>query len=243
MNNLLKATLLGTSLFTGAALATPTTIFVQADNVTGMAKVEYGMGNVAPKFSFQLIDSDITDNLDSYRPGQYNVDFTISGLWLDIHENGSDVRYQKDYGDDPFSISGGPVTLGDLPSLSGMRGPLSWDLDIHDKFLSFEYDFDDDSNVDYDALASFARLFTFSDVYDLSKIPDPSDLSALSNEKVNQILAGLDFKYSGEANGIMDAKGGWEHMRVELVPVPEPSMWLLLGTGLLGFGWVRRKAA
>ena len=210
MNNLLKATLLGASLFAGSVSAAP--IFFEATDVKATATVNYDYGffpTGASEFNFDVISGSFSDNLGMFTPGDYNISFTLEGLWLDIDEDGAVDLTQGDLGTDPFYGSTGPLSLGSLPPLSGTDGALSWDLDTTANSLWIGFD-----GAEYENFA------------------------------MNSLLASFDLTFGNGINGVMDANVGWDKLRVELNPVvvPEPSIWLLLGTGLLGLGWARRKA-
>ena len=210
MNNLLKATLLGASLFAGSVSAAP--IFFEATDVKATATVNYDYGffpTGASEFNFDVISGSFSDNLGMFTPGDYDISFTLEGLWLDIDEDGAVDLTQGDLGTDPFYGSTGPLSLGSLPPLSGTDGALSWDLDTTANSLWIGFD-----GADYENFA------------------------------MNSLLASFDLTLGNGINGVMDANVGWDKLRVELNPVavPEPSIWLLLGTGLLGLGWARRKA-
>ena len=226
MNNLLKATLLGASLFAGSVSAAP--IYVEATDVEALATINYDAdlamswwgsyidaGDNAPVFTFDVTSGSFSHNLGMYSAGDYTIDFLLEGLWVDIDNDGMADLTQAAFGPDPFAISTGPTTLGPLPPLAGSDGALSWNLDIPGSSLWLSYDFD--------------SVF---------------DSSSWDNDEVNFMLALTDLMASGSVNGAMDAVVGWDKLRVELNPVavPEPSIWLLLGTGLLGLGWARRKA-
>lgn len=216
MKKILTASILGASLIMGNAVAAP--IFVEANNVKGLATLNYGYTwttmNNAPEFTFEVESGSFGHNLGMYTPGDYTIDFQLEGLWLDTDNDGTVDVTQAMLGPDPFSISGGPFSLGPLPPLSGSDGALSWNLDLTAQSLWLSYDFDS----------------VFDD-------------SGFSNLAANIVFADLDYDVSGSVNGVMDAIVGWDKMRIELNPVdvPEPSIWLLMGTGLLGLGWVRRR--
>ena len=208
MNKLIPALILGASMVSTSALATP--IYYQADNVTGTGTITYGIGasiNDAPVFSFVGDSGTVTENLASYTPGDYTVSFYLDGLWVDANEDGTIDFAQADYGPDPFLFSSGPVSLPAL-SLTGTAGQMSWAFDPYSG-----------GSVSYD----FGSTGTFT------------------NMGVNLALASVDFDYSGDVNGVMDADIGWTTLRVELNAVPEPSTLLLFGLGVLGLGGLQRK--
>ncbi len=217
MNKLIQATLLGSCLFAGSALATP--IVIEATDVEGMAELTYGVtkglfGYIAtddaPVFSIDLTAVTLVDNVEDYAPGDYNIDFSLAGLWFDFNEDGS-----YDLTPEPISFSSaGPVSLGALPSLSGTDGALSWNVDIPGSSLWVSYDFD-----------SIFDPFTWD------------------NKDINRSIGMADIFKTGKADGVMNTNFGWESLTLRLDPVavPEPSLWLLGGIGLIGFGMARRR--
>ncbi len=215
MKKYLTASLLSVSLITGSALAAP--IYIESTGVEGLATLTYDNSwpmNDAPEFTFDVTAGSLSHNLGAYTPGDYTIDFTLEGFWVDYDEDGT-----ADFTLAPVSVTGlGPASLGPLPPLSGTAGALSWNVDVPGSSVWLSYDFDS--------------------VY---------DRSLFSNFDVNGSLASVDMGFSGSANGVMDARIGWKRMRIDLKPVavPEPSLWLLSGIGLIGFGVarIRRRRA
>ena len=104
-------------------------------------------------------------------------------------------------------------------------------------------------------VSSFTEVIsrpTTSDLYsfDIAIRVDPLAASDNIEYFVNSVSLGT-ITYTGNIGGIWMKTDGWDAatttgMRItnfELTAVPEPSTWLLLGLGLGGILWLRRKSA
>ena len=211
MKNIIHAVLLGSSLLLGNAIAAP--IYIQADNVEGLAAINYDI-------SYPMNEAPEFSFVATSGSLSHNLaDYVPGDYTVDFLLEGFWIDYNNDsvadYSLPDLSFSdAGPLSLGPLPPLSGSDGAFSWEVNPTGGNIWFSYDFD--------------SVF---------------DASSWSNSDVNGALAMLDLYVSGSANGVMDAIIGWDKLRVQLNPVgvPEPSVWLLAGIGLLGFGWARRQ--
>jgi len=133
MKTILSTFLLSITLFASNAFAT--TIFYQADNVSGVATVNYGLDvtgptSDVPTFNFAAINGSVTHNLGSYTAGRYTIDITLHDLVVD----------QYLLGDIDFSI--GAVNLPTIP-LAGSYQGLTWAFNPNAGIdLAFDFDFD-----------------------------------------------------------------------------------------------------
>lgn len=110
-------------------------IFYQADNVSGVATIQYGLNNgaptsAAPTFNFTGASGSVTENLASFTPGKYSIDVTLVGLTID----------QAYLGDFDFSIAS--IDVPYIP-LAGSYQGLTWAFNPYAGIdLTFDFDFD-----------------------------------------------------------------------------------------------------
>ncbi len=213
MKTLLSAFVFGSCLAAGSALATP--IVVDSTNVSGTAEVIYGPSSWWHRSG---VAPEVTFDFTAGSLTHNLSDYTPGNYNTDLSISGLWFDFNEDGIHDltlgPISFtSASPLTLGAMPALSGTQGALSWNLDLGANSIWLRYDFDS--------------------VY---------DTTTFSNSSVNLGLSWLDSWYSGSIDGVMNTDFGWEQLTLRLDPVavPEPSLWLLGGIGLIGFGVSRR---
>ena len=121
------------------ASASATPIYYQATNVVGVGTITYGYTpatiNDAPVFTFTGISGDVDENLSSFTPGEYTIDFTLTGFWADYDENGS-----ADFTLPNIDFTSGPYNILSAPTPSGTYGQLSWNVDIYSGgWISYDF--------------------------------------------------------------------------------------------------------
>ncbi len=224
----LKRSLMKKLLFTGATLAiclSSTIAFsssyhFQADNVSGIATVS-GYANAAgtiinttpPTWSYNASSGTVDQNLGSFTPGVYTIDFTLDGFWVDF-----DNDHVHDFTTIiPASITFnnvGPFNIPGIPPLTGSYGPLSWSIASNFGSGTFVYDFGSTGS------------FTNAGVN-----------AALLG--IDHNLGGYPFDKMDTAFGLDHLR--IDLNSTSPAPVPEPMSMLLLGSGLVGMATVIRK--
>jgi len=222
MRRFLVQFLVLTFLFSMVSLASATTYYFEANNVEGYGKITYGNTlstiNDPVEFYFKKNFGVVDYNLLSFTPGTYYLSVEIEGLEIDANQDGnySALPQQVINALKPIYeplLANTPITLNITPALNGSYGPLTWDVDLGANEITLTYDFD-----------------------------NAADPTPFSNAQVNALLANIDTMYTQQPpNGVMDANIKWEHLRVELNPVPVPSALVLLGTGIFGVLGIRSR--
>lgn len=120
-----------------ATTAMAASIYYQSTDVSGAATITYDNddGTDPPKFSFVATSGTVDENLSSFTAGNYTVNLTLNGFWIDINEDSS---HHFNIPDTTFSDA--PYYIPSLPSYSGSYGQLTWDIDPYSGG-SISYDF------------------------------------------------------------------------------------------------------
>ncbi len=123
-------------VFGVAGNAGATSFYYQATDVSGQGEISgyaqkvgifWVPTDTAPVFSFTGISGSVDTNLGSFVGGEYTINFSLDGFWVDIDEDGNNDISLPDL--EFTDILGGPVTIPVLPPLNGTYGNLTWDID------------------------------------------------------------------------------------------------------------------
>ena len=105
------------ALFFCATSAMAISFYYEAADVSGLGTVTYEpWGDSAPVSSFLADSGSVDTNLGGFVAGNYTVDFSLEGLWVE----------SLSFPDFEFSL--GAYDIAGLP-LSGVQNALTWELD------------------------------------------------------------------------------------------------------------------
>lgn len=224
-------TLLTATLFFCGTSAMAASFYYEATDVSGAGTVTYNVYSptTAPSFNFVGNSGTVATNLNDFEAGTYIVDVTLTKFTLDTNEDGTSDFNSADL---PAFMD-----LYGVP-LSGSYGDLSYQVNDTTVSLSLASTYFPDMS----GAGTFGALaYNFDPSRSLFLSYDFGTTGTFTNSNVSAQLAYLDSAYGGGANGVMTSDIGWESFRVDFTPVPEPSTFILLGVGVAGLAFYRRK--
>ena len=138
---------------------------------------------------------------------------------------------------DPFVATGYDYSVGENDTILFSSVKIITDVGdgIYDLFF-FDYTLDDFVDSGIDLLSG--ELFEFDEALEHFSIRGIEDYANLDPTDVTAFVTELTFNGSGTFTGTMTPNTSWVD---ETAPVPEPSTFLLLGSGLVGLAWYGRK--